>query len=92
MGDLLDILIYLWINRCKSTRKFFESFDDLKTEEDVIEDIYLYIDSLDSLTYRDAVKSLIVFVNSQAYDTIYKRYRYEFQDYLKDAISDKLGS
>lgn len=69
------------------SRKFFGAYDDLKTEEDVIDDIYLYIDSLCEYDYKDAIKFLIKFVNSQAYDTIYKRYRYEFQDYLKDTIN-----
>lgn len=72
------------------SRKFYASFDDLKTEEDVIEDIYLFIDSITDVRFKDAVKALIVFVNSQAYDTIYKRYRYEFQDYLKETIADNL--
>lgn len=68
------------------SRKFYCSFDDLKTEEDMIDDIYLFIDNLSDVEYKEAIKSLIKFVNSQAYDTIYKRYRYEFQDYLKDTI------
>lgn len=68
------------------SRKFYGAFDDLKTEEDMIDDIYLFIDNLSDLEYKEAIKSLIKFVNSQAYDTIYKRYRYEFQDYLKDTI------
>ena len=68
------------------SRKFFGAYDDLKTEEDVIDDIYLFIDSLSGNEYKDAIKQLIKFVNSQAYDTIYKRYRYEFQDYLKDTL------
>lgn len=68
------------------SRKFFGAYDDLKTEEDVIDDIYLFIDSLSNNEYKDAIKQLIKFVNSQAYDTIYKRYRYEFQDYLKDTL------
>lgn len=71
------------------SRKFYVSFDDLKTEEDVIDDIYLYIDSLSDSTFKEAVKSLIKFVNSQAYDTIYKRYRIEFQDYLRDTIAEE---
>lgn len=74
------------------SRKFYASFDDLKTEEDVIDDIYLYIDSLCDLSFKESVKALIKFVNSQAYDTIYKRYRIEFQDYLRDTISDNLRS
>lgn len=68
------------------SRKFFGAYDDLKTEEDVIDDIYLFIDSLSGTDYKDAIKQLIKFVNSQAYDTIYKRYRYEYQDYLKDTL------
>ena len=65
------------------SRKFFGAFDDLKTEEDVIDDIYLFIDNLTDVDYKEAIKLLIKFVNSQSYDTIYKRYRPEFQDYLK---------
>lgn len=69
------------------SRKFYSSFDDLKTEEDMIDDIYLFIDSLENYQFRDAVKQLVVFVNSQSYDTIYKRYRIEFMDYLRDILS-----
>lgn len=69
------------------SRKFYSSFDDLKTEQDVIDDIYLFIDSLEKYQFRDAVKQLILFVNSQSYDTIYKRYRIEFMDYLRDILS-----
>lgn len=65
------------------SRKFYSSFDDLKTEQDIIDDIYLFIDSLTNYTFKDALKHLILFVNSQSYDTIYKRYRNEFIDYLK---------
>lgn len=65
------------------SRKFYSAFDDLKTEQDVIDDIYLYIDSLTNYSFKDALKHLILFVNSQSYDTIYKRYRNEFIDYLK---------
>lgn len=69
------------------SKTFFSAYDDLKSEEDIIDDIYLYIDSLSEDSFREANKSLIKFVNSQSYDTIYKRYRYEFQDYLKDCIN-----
>lgn len=67
------------------SRKFFGAFDDLKTEEDIIDDIYNYIDYLvtENKTFHIGIKKLIIFVNTQNYDTIYKRYRYEFQDYLK---------
>lgn len=68
------------------SRKFYGAFDDLKTEEDIIDDIYLFIDNLTDLEYKEALKNLIKFVNNQSYDTIYKRYRPEFQDYLKSSI------
>ena len=71
------------------SRKFYSSFDDLKTEEDMIDDIYLFIDSLENYQFREAVKQLIIFVNSQSYDTIYKRYRLEFMDYLRDILNSK---
>ena len=71
------------------SRKFYSSFDDLKTEEDMIDDIYLFIDSLENYQFREAVKQLVIFVNSQSYDTIYKRYRIEFMDYLRDILNSK---
>lgn len=82
--DLTDVKV-----SSSFSRKFFASFDDLKTEEDVIDDIYLFMDSLVNNSFRDAVKQLIIFVNSQAYDTIYKRYRTEFLDYLRDIVLAK---
>lgn len=70
------------------SRKFYGAFDDLKTEEDVIDDIYNYIDVISVDTFHTCVKQLVMFVNKNAYDTIYKRYRVEFIDYLKAKISD----
>lgn len=71
-------------------RKFYGAFDDLKTEGDVIDDIYSYIDYLISADefpkFQDKVKELIMFVNKNNYDTLYKRYRIEFIDYLKSSI------
>ena len=72
-------------------RKFFGAFDDLKTEQDIIEDIYNYIDYVSQFEMQKALKELIIFVNQNAYDSIYKRYRYEFLDYLKDMISMTVG-
>lgn len=76
--DLSDVIV-----SPSFSRKFYSAFDDLKTEQDVIDDIYLYIDSLTNYTFKDALKYLILFINSQSYDIIYKRYRNEFIDYLK---------
>lgn len=73
------------------SRKFFASFDDLQTEEDVIDDIYNYIDVIsDANKFSECIKMLIKFVNQNAYDTIYKRYRVEFTEYLRSKISNTL--
>lgn len=72
------------------SRKFFASFDDLQTEEDVIDDIYNYIDVIsDGNKFSECIKMLIKFINQNAYDTIYKRYRIEFTEYLRSKIASK---
>ena len=38
------------------------------------------------MSLKEAMKHLVIFVNSQNYDTIYKRYRPEFIDYLKEQL------
>lgn len=73
------------------SRKFFASFDDLQTEEDVIDDIYNYIDVISDINkFSECIKMLIKFVNQNAYDTIYKRYRVEFTEYLRSKLSNIL--
>lgn len=69
-------------------RKFYGAYDDLKTEGDVIDDIYNYVEYITSTTgnVQEAIKELIMFVNKNNYDTIYKRYRVEFLEYLKSII------
>lgn len=66
-------------------RKFYKQFEDVKTDSEIISDIYNYIDelSLVNTNYHIKVKSLIQYININCYDTIYKRYRYEFTDYLR---------
>lgn len=66
-------------------RKFYKCFDDLENEEDIINNIYLYIDKLKALnvSYYENVRNLVVYINAHVYDTIYKRYRNEFLEYLK---------
>lgn len=65
------------------SRRFFGAFDDLKTEQDIIDDIYNFIDCISYDNFHNCIRQLIMFVNNSGYDTIYKRYRYEFTDYLK---------
>lgn len=66
-------------------RQFKKCFDDIEDEPTIITNIYNFIDviSEQGLGYFIALKSLIQYVNINCYDTIYKRYRNEFTDYLK---------
>lgn len=64
-------------------RKFLKNFEDVKTEEEIIQDIYSFIDNNHCDSYAEKLKYLIMFVNINCYDTVYKRYRPEFLDYLK---------
>ena len=64
-------------------RQFNKCFQDVKTEEEIIQDIYFWIDNCHFDTYMEKLKNLIMFINFNCYDTVYKRYRLEFIDYLK---------
>lgn len=64
-------------------RRFLKNFEDIKTEEEIIQDIYFFIDNNHCDSYAEKLKYLIMFVNINCYDTVYKRYRPEFLDYLK---------
>lgn len=64
-------------------RKFLKNFEDVKTEEEIINDIYFFIDNNHCDSYSEKLRNLILFVNINCYDTVYKRYRPEFIDYLK---------
>lgn len=65
-------------------RKFKKNFEDLETEEQIINNIFEFIDNLHfDYTYNYAMRVLIQWVNLNVYDTIFKRYRTEFLDYLK---------
>ena len=64
-------------------RHFMKCFQDIKTEEEIIQDIYNFIDNFHEDSYIEKLKNLIIFVNYNCYDTVYKRYRPEFIDYLK---------
>ena len=65
-------------------RKFLKQFEDVKTEEEILSDIYNYIDELpEDIGIHMSTRILIQFVNSNCYDTIYKRYRPELTEYLR---------
>ena len=63
-------------------------FDDLETEEEMLSNIFSTIDSIMETThnYSTILFALISYVNANCYDTIYKRYRYEFNEYIKQNI------
>lgn len=65
-------------------RSLLKSYSDVETEGDIINSIYKFIDSLKgSYSYSEAIMELIKFVNMNFYDSIYKRYRIEFSEYMK---------
>lgn len=70
-------------------RKFRKQFEDIKTETEIIEDIYKWIDNFQYEDYHQKLKYLLVYVNLNCYDTIFKRYRNEFIDYLKYSMGSK---
>ena len=68
-------------------KEYFKQFDDIETEEEIINKIYLFISNLDNLNYSEALRVLIQYINLHIYDRIYKRYRFEFLDYLKSTCN-----
>lgn len=65
-------------------REFKKQFDDIETEDQIIDKIYQFILSLaNKFQYPEMQRLLIQYVNSHCYERIYKRYRFEFTEYLK---------
>lgn len=65
-------------------RKFKKNFEDLETEEQIINNIFEFIYNLHyDYHYDYAIRVLIQWINLNVYDTIFKRYRSEFLIYLK---------
>lgn len=66
-------------------REFFKSFDDRMSEDEILDDIFKYIENeCTGVDYFKATRDLILHINMNCYDTIYKRYRNEILDYLKN--------
>lgn len=64
-------------------RSLLKSYSDIESEIDIINNIYNFILSLkDDFSYNQALIELIKFVNTNYYDTIYKRYRNEFREFM----------
>jgi len=64
-----------FINKC---------FDDKETEDEILENIFCYVNELISqkYNYHDIIIKLVKYININAYETIYKRYRVEIKDYI----------
>ena len=70
-------------------RKLIKAHSDIELETDIIDNIYNFIlnESLQNSNYQIALINLVKFVNMNCYDTIYKRYRSEFKEYMLDLFS-----
>lgn len=70
-------------------RTFRKSLNDLETEEQIINNIYQFINNIYKKEHSRSgiLFYLIQYVNSNCYETIYKRYRQEFNLYLNDLIN-----
>lgn len=67
-------------------RKFLLCFEDVKTEEEILQDIYHWIDCSQFDDFYEKLKYFTMFINSECYDTIFKRYRFEIMEYLKHSV------
>ncbi len=69
-------------------RRFLKCFDDLETEEEIIIKIYNFIDNiaLDNCTYPSALKSIMLWSYQNCYDSVYRRFKSEFDNYLKSVL------
>ena len=66
------------------TKEYRKQFDDIETEDQIIDNIYNFILKLkQKFGYCELQRLLIQYVNSHCYERVYKRYRFEFTEYLK---------
>lgn len=64
-------------------RKIIKAHCDVEDETTIIDNIYKFMVSLkNNYNYQEAVMQLIKFVNLNCYDSIYKRYRFEFKEFM----------
>lgn len=66
-------------------RDLYKCYCDIESEQEIISNIYDFMVSLkNDYNYSLALVELVKFVNLNCYDTVYKRYRQEFKEFLKD--------
>lgn len=58
--------------------KIMKSFDDLETEEEIIDKIFCFINEHSDLDYISFYRIFLQWLNSNCYYSIYNRYRKEF--------------
>lgn len=64
-------------------KEYKKQFDDILTDDEIIDKIYCFIDSISEMTFSEGLRLLVQYVNSNCFERVYKRFRYEFNDYLK---------
>lgn len=70
------------LNEIQCSRSYYskvmKSFDDLETEEEIIEKIFIFIQEHNDLDYFTFYRLFVQWLNSNCYYSIYNRYRKEF--------------
>lgn len=75
-NDIVSSPVYSrYVNKC---------FEHIESEEEQLSNIYTFVSDLSkkASNKHDALYLLVQYVNSNCYDTVYKRYRFEIRDYL----------
>lgn len=75
-NDIVASPVYSrYVNKC---------FEHIESEEEQLSNIYTFVSDLSTKASNkhDALYLLVQYVNSNCYDTVYKRYRFEIRDYL----------
>lgn len=69
------------------SKEYKKQFDDIETEDEIIDKIYNFIDGLKGkFGYAQTQRLLVQYINSHCYERIYKRYRFEFTEFLKSSL------
>lgn len=75
-NDIVASPVYSrYVNKC---------FEHIESEEEQLSNIYTFVSDLSTKASNkhDALYLLVQYVNSNCYDSVYKRYRFEIRDYL----------
>lgn len=72
------------INCSRNYQRFiYKCFDDKESEEEILNNIIYYItNELKEVPITQSLSKLLIYINNNCYETIYKRYRYELNELL----------